>query len=161
MSVTIAGNSNLVLQVATTTLDGIITTTNNGIPSTITNGIQVFSLSFTPTSASSIILVQTSAITISENTNFADIPWLALWDGSTFIAASSGCASFASYVSALNVGCYALNNSYSAGSTSTRTISVRAGMNSGGGTTSINGNNSANFTGSSARVQMTVMEIAA
>jgi hypothetical protein len=160
MAVTIAGNSNLVLQVATTTLDGVITTTNNGIPSTITNGIQVFSLSFTPTSASSIILVQTSAIVVFEASNFADIAWLALWDGSTFIAANSGTGDSGSFANSRNLGCLSLNNSYSAGSTSTRTISVRAGMNSGGGSTYINGGPVSNFTGSSARVQMTVLEIA-
>jgi len=150
-----------VLQVATTTTDGLITTTNNGAPSTITNGVQVFSLSFTPLSASSTILVQTSTITVSEVVNFADIPWIALWDGSTFIAAASGSANSDNFNGGRNLGCFSLNNSYSAGSTSTRTISVRAGMNSGSGTTYINGNVAANYTGSSARVQMTVWEIAA
>jgi hypothetical protein len=150
-----------VLQVATTTTDGLITTTNNGIPSTITNGVQVFSLSFTPISATSIILVQTSAITVSEVTNFADIPWLALWNGSTFVAASSGCANSDNYNGGRNVGTFSLNNSFSAGSTSTRTISVRAAMDNGSGTTYINGNVASNFSGSSARIQMTVWEIAA
>jgi hypothetical protein len=151
-----------VLQVATTTTDGLITTTTQGAPSTITNGAQVFSLSFTPISASSIILVQTSAITVSEVTNFADIPWLALWDGSTFVAASSGSANSNNYLNGYNVGCYSLNNSFSAGSTSARTISVRAGMNSGTGNTAyINGNAVSNYSGSSARIQMTVWEIAA
>jgi hypothetical protein len=150
-----------VLQVATTITDGLITTTTQGAPSTITNGVQVFSLSFTPTSALSVILVQTSAITVSEVTNFADIPWLALWDGSTFIAASSGCANSNNYLNGYNVGCYSINFSYSAGSTSARTISVRAGMNGGSGTTYINGNAVSNYSGSSARVQMTVWEISA
>ena len=150
-----------VLQVATNTLDGVITTTTQGVPSTITNGAQVFSLSFTPISATSVILVQTSTVAISENTNFADICWLALWDGSTFIAANSGSVAYLSFSSGYNAAYTSLNNSYAAGSTSTRTISVRAGMNGGIGTVYINGNSYANYTGSSARIQMTVWEIAA
>ena len=151
-----------VLQVVTTTVDGVLTTTTQGAPSTITNGVQVFSASFTPTSATSVILVQTSSVTVSEETNFGDTPWLALWDGSTFIAANSGSALYTHFAGNLNMSCISLNNSYSAGSTSTRTISVRAGINNGAGTTYVNGNSSIyNYTGSSARIQMTVWEIAA
>lgn len=150
-----------VIQVQTNTTDGVLTTTAQGAPSAIVNGVQVFSLSFTPTAATNIILVQTSTIAISEETNFGDIGWLALWDGSTFIAANSGNAIASHYVSNLNVTHVSLNNSYVAGSTATRTISVRAGINNGAGTTYVNGNSAYNYTGSSARIQMTVWEIAA
>jgi hypothetical protein len=150
-----------VLQVTTNTVDGVLTTTTQGAPSTITNGVQVFSTSFTPTSATSVILVQTSNIVVNEESNFGDICWLALWDGSTFIAANSGSALYTHFAGNLNMACLSLNNSYSAGSTSTRTISVRAGINAGAGTTYVNGSSSYNYTGSSARVQMTVWEIAA
>jgi hypothetical protein len=149
-----------VLQIATNTFDGVTTGGTAGVPSTITNGTQIFSTSFTPTAATNIILVQTSTIVISEESNSGDMGWLALWDGSTFIAANSGTASFNRYASNLNVTHVSLNNTYVAGSTSTRTISVRAGFNAG---TSIyiNGNSTSNYTGSSARIQMTVWEIAA
>lgn len=157
----ILGQSGSVLQVVTTTVDGVLTTTTQGAPSTITNGVQVFSTSFTPISATNVILVQTSTIVVSEETNFGDMCWLALWDGSTFIAANSGTALYTHFSGALNMACLSLNNAYAAGSTSTRTISVRAGINSGAGTTYVNGSSSANYTGSSARVQMTVWEIAA
>lgn len=150
-----------VLQVATSTVDGVLTTTANGVPSTITNGVQVFSLSFTPTSATSIILVQTSSIAISEESNTADMCWLALWDGSTFICANSGTWRFTSFAGNLNAAYISLNNSYTAGSTNTRTIQVRAAMNGGSNTTYVNGNSGSNYTGSSQRVQMTVWEIAA
>jgi hypothetical protein len=150
-----------VLQVQTTTTDGVLTTTTQGAPSTITNGVQVFSLSFTPTASTNIILVQTSAIAISEESNFGDIGWLALWDGSTFIAANSGSGLSTRFAGNLNINHVSLNNSYVAGSTATRTISVRAGINSGAGTTYVNGNSLYNYTGSSARIQMTVWEIAA
>ena len=151
-----------VLQIATNTFDGRTTGGTAGVPSTITNGTQLFSVSFTPTAATNIILVQTSTIVISEESNSGDIGWLALWDGSTFIAANSGTALYSRYVSGLNVTHVSLNNSYVAGSTSTRTISVRAGFN-GGASIYINGNGDPayNYTGSSARIQMTVWEIAA
>jgi len=147
-----------VLQVAYTYFDGATTTSTAGIPSTITNGRQIFSVSFTPKSATSQLLVQTSAIVISEETNAGDIGWLALWDGSTFICANSGTALYNRFASNLNLGCYSLNNAYTSGSTSTRTIQVRAGYDTG--TAYVNGNSYANYTGSSARVGMTIMEIA-
>jgi hypothetical protein len=152
-----AGN---VLQVASTTLQGVITTTTQGAPSTITNGAQVFSLSFTPISASSTILVQTSTVAISEESNIADNTWLALWDDTTFIAANSATWIYTHFAGSLNGNYTSLNESFSAGSTSTRTIQVRAGMNGGTGTIYINGNSYSNYTGTSNQVRMIVWEIA-
>ena len=149
-----------VIQVATTTQEGIISTSVQGVPSTITNGAQVFSLSFTPKFSTSIILVTTSTVMVNEETNIADICWLALWDGSTFIAANSGTGKYSNFAGGLNVGYTSLNHTYSAGNTSTRTISVRAGMNGGSGSIYINGNTYSAYTGSSSRIQMVVMEIA-
>ncbi len=152
---------NGVIQIATSTFDGVTTGGTSGAPNVITNGTQLFSVSFTPTSATSTILVQTSAVSISEESNSGDIGWLALWDGSTFIAANSGSPSAGRFTSGLQVNHPSLNNSYIAGSTATRTISVRAGFN-GGSSVYINGNSTPayNFTGSQARIQMTVWEIA-
>jgi hypothetical protein len=158
MSVTIAGNSNLLLQVASTTRDGAFITSNAGVPSTITNGTQVFSLNFTPVSATSTILVMTNTIVLSEEANTGDICWLALWDGSTFICASSGGALFNHFGGNLQVTNASICNSYAAGSTTTRTIQIRAGVDAGA--VWVNGNSSYNYTGSSSRIQMTVMEIA-
>jgi hypothetical protein len=152
------GYAGAILQVATTTLDGVISGGTGGSPSTITNGVQVFSLSFTPIYASSLILVQTSTMNVMEESNAADYTWLALWDGSTFIAANSGHPGYNHWGGNLDTAMLSLNNSYVAGSTATRTISVRAGLNSG--TVYVNGNSvGSNYTGSSARLQMTVWEI--
>jgi hypothetical protein len=153
-----AGN---VLQVQSTTAQGVLSTNANGVPSTITNGVQVFSLSFTPISASSTILVQTSSVAISEQSNGADMAWLALWDGATFVAANSGTWVYSIFVSNLNAAYISLNESFSAGSTAARNIQVRAGMNGGSQATYVNGNSTSNFTGTSAQIRMTVMEIAA
>lgn len=150
-----------ILQIATATCDGVLTTTANGAPSTITNGVQVFSVSFTPRSSTSVLWVQTSSVAVSEESNSADMCWLALWDGSTFISANSGTWRFNLFTSNLNGAYISMNDGYVAGSTSTRTIQVRAAMNGGSSTTYVNGNSSANYTGSSQRVRMIVWEIAA
>jgi hypothetical protein len=152
------GYAGAVLQVATTTLDGVLSGGSGGNPSVITNGVQVFSLSFTPIYASSLILVQTSTMNVMEESNGGDYTWLALWDGSTFIAANSGHPGYNHWGGNLDTGMLSLNNSYVAGSTATRTISVRAGLKSG--TVYVNGNSlGTNYSGSSARLQMTVWEI--
>jgi hypothetical protein len=97
---------------------------------------------------------------VYEPTNLGNYFWVALWDGSTFIAANSGTVGFQVFANALNAGYYTLNNSYTSGSTSTRTISVRVGG-ALAQTLQINGNANGALTGSSARIQMTVWEIAA
>lgn len=154
--------NNRVLQVATTTTDGVLSTTNNAAPNLIGSGVEVFSLNFTPTKSSSNILVQTSTVAISENTNHNDRCWLSLFNGSTFVGCNSGAAAYTSYLSALNAAYHSLNLIFAAGSTSQRAISVRAAMNSStGGTVYINGNSYSNYTGDQQRISMTVMEIAA
>jgi hypothetical protein len=150
-----------VIQVQSTTAQGMLSTTANGDPSTITNGVQVFSLSFTPISATSTILVQTSSVAVSESSNGADMCWLALWNGSSFVAANSGTWLFNHFVGNLNAAYISINESFPAGTTAARTIQVRAAVNGSGFTTYVNGNASANFTGTSAQIRMTVWEIAA
>lgn len=152
--------NNRVLQVASTTTDGVLSTTTQGSPSTITKGAEVFSISFTPQRSNSILLAQTSSISIYEDTNFGDITWLALWDGSTFISANSGTWHYSVFGGSKNSAYRTLNESWTLTNSNTRTISVRAGINAGSGTTYINGNTYLNYTGSSARVSLTVWEIA-
>jgi hypothetical protein len=150
-----------VIQVASTILQGSASTTANGAPSTITNGLQLFSLSFTPLSAGSNILVQTSSVAISESANGADIAWLALWNGNAFVAANSGTWFYNHFGGNLNAAYTSINEIFAAGSTATRTIQVRAAVNAGSQTTYINGNPSYKYSGTSAQIRMTVMEIAA
>jgi len=153
-----AGN---VLQVQSTIAQGLLSTTSNGAPSTITNGVQVFSLSFTPIAATSNILVQTSSIAVSENANNGDRMWVSLWDGTNFIGANSGTWQATNFASGYNASYATINELYSAGSTSARTIQVRAGSDAGAGTVYVNGNSSLNYTGTSAQIRMIVMEVAA
>jgi hypothetical protein len=153
--------SGSILQITTATCDGVITTTANGAPNVITNGVQVFAAGITPLRSNSVLWVQTSSVAISEESNSADMCWLALWDGSTFIGANSGTLRFNLFASNLNGAYTSINDGYVAGSTSTRTIQVRAAMNGGSSTTYVNGNSSANYTGSSQRIRMIIWEIAA
>jgi hypothetical protein len=149
-----------VIQVQVNTLDGVLSGGTAGAPSTITNGVQIFSLNFTPLSASSLILVQTSTIALSEEANSGDRVWLALWRGGNFIAANSGSPLYSHFAGNLNMSCLSLNNSFASWGTTMDTISVRGGIDAG--TIIINGCGNAlyNYTGSSSRIQMTVWEIA-
>ena len=146
-----------VLQVATDVFTGPTSTSVAGFPNVITNGTQLFSISFTPQFSNSLILVQTSSINISEETNSGDMGWVALWDGGTFIAANSGSPRYVHFASNLNSTHVNVNNAYVAGSTSTRVIQVRAGFS--GGTAYVNGNSQYYYTGGNAVIEMIVWEI--
>lgn len=152
--------SGVILQTQTAVLNGFVTTTLNGPPDTITNGYQVFSISFTPIRATSLIIVQTSSIAISEENNAADMCWLALWNGSSFVAANSGTWLYNHFTNNYNAAHLNINEQFVAGSTTTRTIQVRAGMNSGSSATYINGNSTSNYNSINAQVRMIVWEIA-
>jgi len=149
-------NQNSVIQVKTTFYEGVATATG-GVPTIITNGLQLFSLTFTPLSASSTILVQTSSVAISEEANAGDQSWLALWYGTTFVCANGGSALYSHYAGSLNVGEKSLCHAFPSWGTSAQQLQVRAGMSSG--TSYINGGSTYNYTGSSQRVSMAVMEI--
>jgi len=149
-----------VLQVQTTTLQGVVSTNNNGSPDDITKGVQIFSISFTPLLASSYIYVSTSSIAVGESSNAGDKPWIALFNGSTFVSAVSGTLAANSFLGSVQGGYYVMCEYYAAGSTSTRNITIRAGMDGTG--TYINGNSTYNYgTNTSQQVRMIVMEIAA
>jgi hypothetical protein len=148
-----------VLQVQTTTLQGVVSTNNNGNPNDITKGLEIFSISFTPLFASSYIYVSTSSIAIGESSNAGDKPWLALYNGSTFISAVSGTLEASSFLDSRQGGYYVMCEYYAAGSTSARNITIRAGMDGTG--TYINGNDFYNYSGTSQQVRMIAMEILA
>ena len=82
-----------VAQVTTTASNNVTVNTVNMSKINVnmkSHGGQLFTYDFTPTASSSTILVMTSTISISEESNSANIPWLALWNGSSFVAATSG-----------------------------------------------------------------------
>ena len=147
------------LQVVTDTFQGVSSTTLAGAPSDITKGLQIFSVSFTPISASSNILVQTSSVSVMEQANVGNTPWISLFDGTTFISANSGGWFYGAYGGFYNSLFASLNEHYASGSTTARTIQVRAGIDTG--TAYINGNLYAGYSGASSQIRMTIMEVEA
>jgi hypothetical protein len=153
-------NASVVKQVVVATLEGTLSGSfTGGDPDNITRGVEVFTTSFTPTSATSRLLVQTSTVSVAETSNTADDFWLALWNGTTFVAANSGNVPASSWAGSNDAAFLTLNHVYVAGSTDARTISVRVGANE---THSLRVNASElGYTGANARIQMTVTELSA
>jgi len=153
-----AGGGGKLLQMVSVTKDEEFTATG-GAPSTITNGGQLFTYDFTPTAASSTILVMTSTVCISEESNGGNMCWIALWNGATFISANSGSSLDSRFAGSILMAHQSICDTFSAGSTSARAIQVRGGMD--GGTGYLNGASSPNYNGSSARCSMVIQEIGA
>jgi hypothetical protein len=124
-------------------------------------GYQLFNTPFTPKSATSRIVVQTSSIVIGEEENAGNIPWLAAWYDSTLIGSNSGTAHYNSFANSCQFGHYSLCHSIASWGTSTKNINVRAGMD---GTSvysaSINGNSYANNATVYTYIGLIIMEIA-
>ena len=150
-----------VIQVAFDEHQGDIQTSNGGRANNFSSGVEVLALSFTPLFATSSIVVQTSTISVTELSNHSDLCWVALWDGnSNFITANSGTPIGGVFINNLQSGDRSICYKYPAGSTSNRTIYIRAGMNNNGGA-QINGDSNARgFTPQERAVSMIVMEIA-
>jgi hypothetical protein len=140
---------------ATTTANG--STTSNGTPSP-TLGLQLFNQSFTPKLSNSIILVQTSTISIHEESNASNNCWLGAWYDSTQIGVNSATINYTSFSGALQGGYFSLNHAISSWGTSTKNINIRAGMDAG--TSYVNVNSYSNFAPSLKQVGLTIMEIA-
>lgn len=160
MSITLYGGGQSVIQVASTTFDGTVSTSAAGAPNIITNGVQLFSITFTPLSATSQILVQTSTIVVAEESNVGDMPWLSLFAGSNFIAANGNSSLYSHFSGNLNVAHHSLNHVFASWGTSAQAVTVRAGINAG--TAYINGHSLTAYTysGNQARISMTITEIA-
>ena len=161
MPLTLYGGGNSVIQVASATYDSYTSSSASGAPTSQSNGVAIFNINFTPLSLTSNILIQTSTIEIHEQSNVLDVPWIALWVGSTFYFANSGSAPYTSFSGSLNMAHHSLNHVISSWGTSQQTVQIRAGMGiSTGNTFYINGNTSYQYAGSSARISCTIMEIA-
>jgi hypothetical protein len=159
MPLTLYGGGQSVIQVATTTFDSLATTSSSGAPNSISNGLQIFAINFTPLSATSNILVQTSTIKVGEESNNGNVCWISLWYGNTFVAANSGTGSYLAFNNNLNTAYLSFNHIYPSWGTSTQTVQVRAGMDNG--TAYINGQGYTQpYSGNTARLSMSIMEIA-
>tara|TARA_R100001510_G_scaffold39942_1_gene36348 strand:+ start:225 stop:755 length:531 start_codon:yes stop_codon:yes gene_type:complete len=135
------------------------TTSGSTIPQdnttpTVSEGAEVFTIAFTPTAATSTLLIQAS-FQLSANTNTQYLVWT-LFEDSTCLGAWSNTSAYNN-----NGSTATLNVPRAASSTSARTYSVRAGCASGtGGTVYIGDINGNNYGGLNANY-MTIQEIGA
>jgi hypothetical protein len=121
---------------------------------TISEGTEVFSIAFTPTAASSTLLIQ-AAFQLSAGSNGQYLMWT-LFEDSTCLGAWSGASPYSN-----NGNVVSFNVVRAASSTSARTYSVRAGCSNGtGGTVYIGNVFSNNYGGLNANF-MTIQEIGA
>ena len=150
-----------ILQVVTDTHTGLVTTTNSSNSPTSTSGGEIFNTSFTPKRANSVILVMTSTISISEEINSANIGWLGAWAGTAEIAITSGTPNYTTALSNLNVTHLSLNNTISSWGTTSRLLTVRAGMETGSHSVYINGQSYTSLALDDMKIGLTIMEIAA
>ena len=149
------------IKYATFTHDGYVTGDYRNAPNDITSGYQLINQSYTPAAANSTIVVLSSSLTIGETSNQNNNFWLSLWNGTTFVSAVSGGASYLNYRDNLNETTLNYIGSFSAGSTDARNIQMRCGANAVGSTTvEINGNALGNYSGSSNRFTVFLAELA-
>jgi hypothetical protein len=155
------GNGSLLQIVYAQNTDGYISLASGsrGSPGT-SAGYQLFNTSFTPKSATSRIVVQTSSVVIGEETNGGNLPWLAAWYDSTLIGSNASSAHYSSFNNSTQFGHYSLCHSITSWGTSAKNINVRAGMDGGTYIVSINGNSYANFAASSTYIGLVILEIA-
>lgn len=148
-----------VIQVVTTSYTGgRINSANSGAPSS-TNGSQIFSQSFTPKSASSRIIVQTSTVSIYESSNDQNWFWLGAWYDTTQIGCCIATLDYNLWQGSRNGGYYSLNHSCASWGTSAKNINVRAGGQSGGNVW-VNGSaDSYNLSADNARISLIIIEV--
>ena len=149
-----------VLQVVTSTFtSGYVTSTAGSNDVASTDGYGLFAVSFTPTSASSKIIISSSTVSIHEEANNYNSCWVASFYDTTRIAVTSGTwHSNSNFVSSYNAAYFSINHSVSSWGTSAKTINIRAGMDGSSGTFHINGSSLYNMSGQ-AQIGLTIMEV--
>lgn len=123
----------------------------------ITEGVQVTSLSFTPLSAASTLIVTVSGFALFGGTAAYDSGIAALFDGST----SAVRARWLGYVPASADHVTTIDMTYvvASGSTTARTYSLRVGPNTSTGSVAINGNTGGRLLGGAMGIVISVMEL--
>jgi hypothetical protein len=155
---TAAGGKVLQVAVATFTA-GHVTSTNGSNDVSSTDGYGLFATSFTPTSASSKIIISSSTVSIHEEANNYNSCWVASFYDTTRIAVTSGTwHSNSNFVSSYNAAYFSINHSVSSWGTTAKTINIRAGMDGSSGTFHINGSSLYNM-GGQAQIGLTIMEV--
>jgi hypothetical protein len=155
-----SGNINVgkVLQVVTGSFNGQVYTTSTTTSPSSTTGYQLWSVSFTPISASSTILVQTSSIAIGEESNVGDMFYLGAWHNSSIIGVNGGTRLYTAFAGWLGGGNYSLNHTVQSWGTTANTITIRAG---GNAPAWINGASAYNLGAPYQEIGLTILEIGA
>lgn len=148
--------TNNILQVVTNTYESS-GTAPGWLPSN-SAGFEVASINFTPISSTSKILVQTSSVSIHEESNLGDNCWLWAWADSTQIWVNWATASHASFNWNLNVAYQSLNHSINSWWTTQKNIIIRAWVNNW--TSFVNHKTVYDLSTENRQIGITIMEIA-
>lgn len=125
------------------------------------SGTSYFTMSFTPQSATSKILITTSPILIEEHTNVQDDFWLAAFYDTTRIGCVSGTPVYYHFGGNYNLGFYALNAMINSWGTATKTVDFRIGAGGGGGQSMFVNYNYNGMDASARNYGFTIIEVAA
>ena len=148
-----------VLQVANFQTGAVATGTaafpsDDSIPQ-ITEGTEFMTLAFTPTSATSTLVIEVNFYGSLAAAQFLGVG-LFVDTTANALAAASGSLGLSNYHTTVS-----FIHTLSSASTTARTYRVRAGSNAGGTTTTINGSNSSRTFGGVASSSITITEVAA
>ncbi len=152
-----AGGGKL-LQIKYGTKDGVTSTTSSGNSNSITAGVQLININFTPVSATSKLLLQSSSVCVHEwGSNQGDHYWTSVWNGTTHVGGNESSPDDSLWNNTWGVAWNVIHHVGDSGNTNARDIQLRAGGN-GSATKYINGGVTYNQTGIRARIGFTVME---
>ena len=120
------------------------------------NGVLLYSVSFTPVSANSRIVVATSSVLTQEIANGGQKRWLGAWAGAYQIGVNSATAHYTTFANNYNTAELSLNHGIDSWGTTARTIVVRAG---GDGAGYVNTQAYSDYAASLREIGITITEI--
>jgi len=151
-SVTMPSGS--VIQVVNTNVQ--VSGANTGAAPSSTAGIELYSVSFTPLSSTSRIIVITSSVMNQELSNVGDVRWLGAWADTTQIGVNSATPHASVHLAALNNAMQSLNHGIDSWGTTAKTIRIRGG---GDGAGYVNLETGYDYAASLREIGITIMEI--
>ena len=122
------------------------------------NGLLLYSVSFTPVSASSRVIVMTSTVLTHETSNTGNLRWLGAWADQYQIGVNSATAIYTAFNGSLNTAYISLNHGIDSWGTTARTIVVRSG---GDGAGFVNTQAYNDYASSNREIGITLMEVSA
>ena len=154
-------NNSIIQVVSSDTTNSLTGTIGASTNPTSTSGTLFHSFNFTPKFSNSKILIQSTNVIIGEYANAQDEFFMAAFYDTTRVAMVVPTVPYASALNSYNFGFYSFNNVFNSWGTTEKTISIRVGAGSSGGSMYVNTNYYYNQFGSDNRVvTFTLMEIA-